>query len=165
MGCAGQWFEFHVIELVNSIGGGEQIEPPVFRDQMWDLRMSPGLGDAGAMLDPAAKAAYKRRLDELREELEEAREFNDPGRAEKAEQEIEFLTRELARAVGLSGRDRKAGSHAERSRVKVTKAIRVALSHIANACPELGQYLETTIKTGEFCVYTPDPRALVPWQL
>jgi tetratricopeptide (TPR) repeat protein len=156
--------EFHVIELVNVVGGGEQETAADSRDQMWDSRMTPGLGDAGALLDPAAKVAYKRRLDELRAELGEAREFNDPGRAERAEEEIEFLTRELARAVGLSGRDRKAASHAERSRVKVTKAIRVALSHIAKACPELGRHLEATIRTGEFCVYTPDPRAPVPWR-
>jgi tetratricopeptide (TPR) repeat protein len=156
--------EFHVVELANLIGGGEVVPPPP-RDEMWDMKTSAGLGDAGAMLDPAAKAAYKRRLHELREELEEAREFNDPGRAEKAQEEIEFLTRELTRAVGLSGRDRKAASHAERSRVKVTKAIRVALSHIADASPALGRHLEVTIKTGEFCVYTPDPRSLIPWQL
>jgi tetratricopeptide (TPR) repeat protein len=157
--------EFHVIELANVISGGEQLAAPAPRDEMWDLRMSPGLGDAGAMLDPAAKAVYKQRLDELREELEEAREFNDPGRAEKADKEIEFLSHELARAVGLSGRDRKAASHAERSRVKVTKAIRVALSHIASASPALAHHLEATIKTGEFCVYSPEPRASVPWQL
>jgi hypothetical protein len=52
----------------------------------------PDLGDAGPLLDATAKA-----------ELEEAEGFNDPARATKARQEMEFLVGELARAVGLGG--------------------------------------------------------------
>jgi hypothetical protein len=40
-----------------------------------------GLGDAGELLDEQAKATYKARLRELREELEEAKEFGDIERA------------------------------------------------------------------------------------
>jgi hypothetical protein len=36
------------------------------------------MGDAGEMLDTQAKAAYKRRTAELREQLEEARELKAP---------------------------------------------------------------------------------------
>jgi hypothetical protein len=68
------------------------------------------LGDAGVLLDATAKAAYRARLAELRAELEEAEGFNDPARAAKARQETEFLVAELARAVGLGGRDRRAAS-------------------------------------------------------
>ena len=50
------------------------------------------LGDAGEMLDDQAKAAYRRRLSELREELEEAKELGNVKRAEQAEQEIDALT-------------------------------------------------------------------------
>ena len=46
--------------------------------------MRPDLGDAGALLDATAKAAYQTRLEELRAELEEAEGFNDPARATKA---------------------------------------------------------------------------------
>src|SRR6266850_5712118 len=44
-----------------------------------------GLGDAGEMLDEQAKLAYRRRLSELREEMEEARELGAVERAERAE--------------------------------------------------------------------------------
>ena len=50
------------------------------------------LGDAGEMLDEQAKAAYRRRLSELREELEEAKELGNVERAEQAEEEIDALT-------------------------------------------------------------------------
>src|SRR5262249_50142796 len=60
-------------------------------------------GDAGELLDAEARAAYKARLDDLQEEIDEAEEFNDPVRAERAREEREFLIRELARAVGIGG--------------------------------------------------------------
>ena len=77
--------------------------------------MRPDLGDAGVLLDATAKAAYQARLGELRAEVEEAEGFNDPVRAARAREEMEFLVGELARAVGLGGRDRRAASHAERA--------------------------------------------------
>jgi hypothetical protein len=51
-----------------------------------------GLGDASEMLDEHAKAAYRRRLSELREELKEAKELGNVERAEQAEEEIDALT-------------------------------------------------------------------------
>src|SRR5262249_33669239 len=39
------------------------------------------LGDAGALLDAKAREQYRRRIDELREELEDAVQVNDPLRA------------------------------------------------------------------------------------
>jgi hypothetical protein len=124
-----------------------------------------GLGDAGALLDPQARAAYKRRVQDLREELEEARAFNDAGRAQRAQEELEFLTHELARAVGFGGRQRLAASAAERARTNITHAIKAALRKINAHHPMLGQHLALTIKTGVFCSYTPDPRVPLAWQV
>ena len=128
-----------------------------------ELGLRPDLGDAGELLDATARAAYKLRLDELRSELEEAEAFNDPARAAKARAELEFLTRELARAVGLGGRDRRAASHAERARLNATRAIRAAMANLARANPALGQHLSVTIRTGRYCSYTPDPRVPITW--
>ena len=44
------------------------------------------MGDAGEMFDEQAKVAYRRRLSELREELEEAKGFGKVERAEQAEE-------------------------------------------------------------------------------
>jgi non-specific serine/threonine protein kinase len=125
---------------------------------------APG-DDAGAMLDPAAKAAYRERLEQMRAEVEDATALNDLGRAERAREEMEVLMQQLAGAVGLGNRDRKIHSNAERSRVAVTKAVTLALRTIGEANPSLRRYLAGTIKTGQFCSYTPDPRFPVTWRL
>jgi uncharacterized membrane protein len=123
-----------------------------------------GFTDAGEMLDPQARAAYRQRLHDLQEELTEAQSFNDPGRIEKLQDEIEFLTQELAQAVGLGGRTRKATSVAERARVNVTKRIKIALRKISEQHPTLGEHLTQTIRTGVFCEYAPFPHQPVTWQ-
>jgi hypothetical protein len=130
-----------------------------------ELPVRPDPGDAGELLDARAKAAYKARLDELAAELEEADRCHDPGRAAKASAERDFLVRELARAVGLGGRDRRAASHAERARLNVTRAIRAAMANLARANPSLGRHLSATIRTGRYCSYTPDPRTAISWEL
>ena len=71
---------------------------------------------------------------------------------------------ELARAVGLGGRDRRAASHAERARLNVTRAIRAAMANLARVHPSLGRHLAATVRTGRYCAYTPDPRAPITWQ-
>jgi hypothetical protein len=124
-----------------------------------------GIGDAGVRLDPEAKAAYRLRLEELRSEIAEAEDFNDPERGARARQELEFLTDELAGAVGIGGRDRKAASSAERARLSVTRAIRAALTRIAEQSPALGRHFEATIRTGTFCSYNPDPRVPMSWEV
>ncbi len=117
------------------------------------------------LLDAQAREQYRRRLAELRVELNEAQTFNDLGRQEKAQQEIDFLSAELARALGLQGRPRSVSTAAERARVNVKKGIRLALTKIAEHCVPLEHYLATNIKTGLFCSYTPPPFDLISWEL
>lgn len=73
-----------------------------------------------------------------------------------------FLLRELSRAVGLSGRDRRAASASERARAAVTRAVRQAITKIGEHHPPLGDHLTRTIRTGTYCAYMPDPRASTP---
>ena len=78
---------------------------------------------------------------------------------------MEFLGEELARAVGLGGRDRRAASAAERARVNVTRTVAAVLKRITAGSPALGEHLTATVRTGYFCSYTPDPRKPVVWRL
>jgi hypothetical protein len=114
-------------------------------------------GDVGPALDRAAKDAYRRRVADLRDALDEATAFGDSGRAERARVEMEALTDELARAVGIGGRDRRASSRSERQRVNVTLRIRKAIKKIAGVSPRLGEHLDRSIRTGTFCAYEPVP--------
>ena len=57
-------------------------------------------GDAGELLDEDARQAYRRRIAELGQELEEAAAWADGARRDRLRAEREFLQDELARAVG-----------------------------------------------------------------
>jgi len=122
-------------------------------------------GDSGEMLDTRAKNAYRRRLVEIDEDIEDARAVGDSDREAQADAEREFLARELSRAVGLGGRDRRAGSASERARASVTRAVRAALARVREHHASLGEHLDRTIRTGVYCAYLPDPRTPVDWKL
>jgi len=154
--------EIHVLDLVAMVEGAA---PPTTSAPTGDGLEGSGLGDAGEVLDAEAKAAYRLRVTELEEELEEARSWNDPEREARAREELDFLARELAGAVGLGGRDRVAASASERARVNVTRAIRAAVTRIREHSPALGRHLDVTLRTGTFCSYVPDPRAPSDWRL
>jgi hypothetical protein len=157
--------EFHVVDLeAANRQAGPAAVGPTGRAGAGELAVRPDLGDAGVLLDATAKAAYQARLAELGAELEEAEAGNDPARATRARAERDFLVAELARAVGLGGRDRRAASHAERARLNATRAIRAAMANLARVHPSLGRHLAATIRTGRYCSYTPDPRTPIAWE-
>jgi hypothetical protein len=153
--------DFHVLELVADATGGAV---DVGADAQAGLTISLGL-DAGVLLDAQAKKAYRRRLAEIDQDCEQALAMGDQAQAEQAQVERDFLVRELARAVGLGGRDRRAASMSERARASVTRAIRHAMAHIHEHHPALGAHLERTIRTGTCCAYLPDPQAPSAWKL
>jgi hypothetical protein len=150
---------FHVRELAAAVGGHARSpaasEPSLQADRE----------DAAPILDSKAKADYRARLSELRADLEEAERMNDRGRAERVRQELEFVNDELSAAVGLNGRDRKISDQAERTRVRIGKAIRSALSGIREHDPSLAHHLTSCIRTGYYCAYLPDPRQVPSWKL
>ena len=115
------------------------------------------LGDAGEMLDERAKTAYRRRLAEIEDDIEQARALEDAVREAQADAERDFLVRELARAIGLGGRDRRAASASERARSGVTRAMRQGIARIGEHHPELGEHLNHAVRTGTYCAYVPDP--------
>ncbi len=114
-------------------------------------------GDAGELLDAKSKAAYRRRIEALQERAAEAEATNDFETAARARAEIDSIASELAAAVGLGRRDRRASADSERVRIAVTKAIRVAEKRLAEHDAELARYLELTVRTGIFCEFTPAP--------
>ena len=141
--------QFHVMDLE-----GYERKPDPTRD---DSSFAPS--DGCPILDAGAKNAYKTRLLELRDELEEAQGFNDIFRTSKIKQEMATLTNELARAFGLNGRSRLALSDAERSRVRVTLAVKGAIDKIGKYDSSVGWHLASSVRTGSFCLYRPAPMA------
>ncbi|MFF3858630.1 transcriptional regulator [Streptomyces sp. NPDC002209] len=144
--------EFHVLDLVAADSDDPAAVGGLLRAD-----------DAGPLLDDRAKHMYRRRLTEIEDDIEEARSDHDIGRQAQAEFERDFLVAELARAVGLGGRGRRAGAASERARAAVTQAVRKAVGRLGDASPALGDHLDRTIRTGTYCVYSPDPRSPSPW--
>lgn len=133
--------EVHVLDLVEATGG--------------PARAAAG-GDTGPVLDSAARAAYRKRLVELEEELDSASVEGDQGRVAQAQSEKEFLLGELSSALGLAGRARRSGDPVERARKAVTMRIATALKSIGAVHPDLARHLRNSVTTGRFCAYRPE---------
>jgi len=142
--------ECHVADLVAAVGGQEVAETPAA-----ELNRATGLGDAGELLDPQARAEYKQRLEDLRAELEQATEWGDKDRASRLQEEIEFISEELSAAYGLGGRARKGADTAERIRKAVSNRIRDSIARIEKENPALGEHLAEAVRMGAFCSYSP----------
>jgi hypothetical protein len=163
-------FDFHgrTVRVRSSRGIdylAELIERPGVERWSVDLAGAGPDGDAGPVLDRDARAAYEERAREIEEELRETDRRTDPARAEALLTELDAIARELAAAVGLGGRSRKAGSAIERARQSVTKALRAAIRRVAEADRELATYLEVTVRTGTACRFEPDLREPVEWRV
>lgn len=119
--------------------------------------------DTGDVIDSRARQNYRRRMEELQQEIEDADSMSDIERASKVRQEFDALAEQLNVAFGLGGRSRTSGSTAERARVATTKAIRSAIERIAEQHPPVGEHLQRAVGTGNYCVYKPEPD--VSWTL
>ena len=151
--------EFHVMDLLSR---PMDASTPAVAVLDGGARREPHAGIP--MLDAQAKAECENRLNELRQELNEAERFKDPQRKAKAQNEVQAIADYLASAVGLGGRDRKTSSDAERARSTVTKCVKNAVQKIGVAIPSLGYHLAARIKTGYFCSYNPHPHRPVAWK-
>lgn len=60
--------------------------------------------------------------------------------------------------------DRPDAAARERARVNVTRAVGGALKRIAGHHAALGAHLRATVRTGNVCIYTPDPRLPTRWE-
>ena len=152
--------EFHALDLVavehGSLRTGRSVEHG-------DVPSTGGTGFPA--IDDAARDAYRRRLADVDDDIDEATRLNDIGRVELAERDRQYLLAELSRAVGLGGRQRVIGSDAERARTSVTRSIRYALKRLAEHNAAVAAHLEQAVHTGTYCTYTPDPLAPITWQI
>jgi hypothetical protein len=112
------------------------------------------------ILDDESRRVLRVRLTELDAELAGSDSDHPALRDER-----DAVASYLASATGLGGRSRTTGSHAERARVAVRKAIVAALARIAEADPWLGRHLRDRVHTGFECRYESDPDHPVRWNL
>jgi len=110
------------------------------------------------VLDDESRRFLGGRLAELDAELA------DSDRSELRDERAAIISY-LATGTGLGGRTRSTGSHAERARVAVRKAIVAALAKIAETDPWLGRHLRDRVHTGFVCRYESDPEHPIRWIL
>ncbi len=137
------------VELLNPAGGPT-------------ASAAAGMG-ADAVLDEAAKTAYRRRLATLDDEIDRAVTRHDDRRAAELDAEREALLDELRRYTGLGGRPRRLGDTAERARQAVTARVRHTLRRLADHHPALADHLQASVTTGSQLCYR--PAETTPWQL
>jgi len=53
----------------------------------------------------------------------------------------------------------------ERARINVTRAIKDTLGRIRAHLPQLASHFDATVRTGSQCVYWPDPRLPIKWEV
>jgi hypothetical protein len=118
-----------------------------------------------ALLDDAARSAYRTRVATLDTELDAADATGDVDRAERAETERQAILAELRRGTGLGGRARQTTAEAERARVNVTRTLRTAIERISDKAPRAGAHLRKSIRTGLACRYDPAPGGPSRWRV
>jgi tetratricopeptide (TPR) repeat protein len=154
--------EFHVLDLI----AVEQGSLPTGRTTVHGQAAVDGAAGVGLpMLDDQARDAYRRRLAEVDEDIEEATRMNDLGRVELAQHDRDYLIAELTAAAGLGGRHRTTGGTAERARTSVTRSIRYSLERLAEHHPAVAAHLGQSVNTGTYCVYNADPLAPITWNI
>lgn len=145
---AAQGREVHVLDLASASAGA---------------CTAPAASAMVGTLDAQARHAYEARIRELQDDIEEARAANDGARADRAETEQEWLVAELARSLGLRGRQRRSNDNVERARKAVAMRIRDALERLGALHPGLARHLRNSVSTGTYCAYRPERE--IAWRL
>ncbi|WP_146615760.1 ATP-binding protein [Nonomuraea aridisoli] len=120
---------------------------------------------AEPLLDAAARAAYRRRVRQLDEQLDGADRAGDAARAATLQAERTALLAELRRATGLGGRPRVQDPETERARVNATRALWATVKRIEAVAPLAGAHLRASLRTGRFFRYQPAPGGPGRWRL
>jgi hypothetical protein len=139
--------EWHVLDLVAAERGSPS-----------------GPVEAGMpVLDDGAREAYRRRLTEVEQDIDEATLLNDVGRVELAVRDRDYLVAELSAAFGLGGRGRRVHGSSERARTSVARSLRYAVARLSEHSADLAAHLRGSLKTGTYCSYCSDPLAAIEW--
>jgi hypothetical protein len=128
----------HLVELLARPGDAVDVTE---LDPALD-RALPTRAGSESTVDNEAQVAYRRRLRELEQKGE---------LTEGESEERSFLLRELAGSAYVVS----SSSELERTRVRVTKAIRRTIAAIAEVSPGLGEHLTASVDTGRRCLYRP----------
>ena len=111
---------------------------------------------AEPVFDDKAKQSYKKKIEDLQEEIKLCEDHSNFERAAELQQEYSELVDHLSISLGIGGKTRKANDPMDKIRSAVTWRIRNAIQKIEKSHPALGKHFTNSIKTGLFCSYCPE---------
>ena len=155
-------YEFPVLILVQQTRGAAAVGRTTTAAEAKDADLSlDDFSGTGPSLDNEALQDYRKRIEDLEDDIEEAERNNNPEAAANAREEQQLLESQITAAVGLGGHPRPVGSPAENARKSVLEAIRRALKNIRTMDSHLGNHLTNSINTGVRVSYSPE--SAVDW--
>jgi tetratricopeptide (TPR) repeat protein len=122
-------------------------------------------GDGQQLVDQATLNAYRRRVEDIDQQIAAAGPAKDRPRIRRLRDEREALRAELSSVLAMSGRSRTFTDSAERARTAVRKAIARAIDAIGQSDAHIASELRSTISTGRSCAYLPDPARPRRWSV
>ena len=137
--------DFSASDLIQAVSGNPEVT----------IRSS-----AGEALDDQAMGEYRARAESLQAEIADARKFNDTGRVERLQDEMESLAGQITSGTGLGGRRRSVGDSLDRARKAVSMAIARTITQIRKIDQDLGDHLNKHVARGAFLSYQSDG---TPW--
>ena len=115
------------------------------------------LGDGFELLDKKALATLKLQIEQLGDQMEDAKEFGEFEKLEKLDAERDQIIARLSSDMGLAGKSRLSTSPIENIRKNIERRISKDSRKLQNSFPEFASHLKTAINTGTVCQYTPFP--------
>jgi hypothetical protein len=108
------------------------------------------------VFDDRAKQSYRKRINDLQEEIKQCEDDSNFERAAELQLEYSDLVDHLTTSLGIGGKTRRANDPMDKMRSAVTWRIRNAIQKIEKSHPTLGKHFANSIKTGLFCSYSPE---------
>ncbi len=115
-----------------------------------------GLGNSFELTDEKTIAALKLYIEQLDDQIEEAKEYGEIEKKEQLEAKKDHIVARLRADTGLGGKSRQSNSAIERTRKSVEKRIHTDIKKLQKDFPEFADHLQA-IKTGTYCQYKPVP--------
>lgn len=148
--------EIIAIELKGFFDIAKMLADPEKEFHCTELMGTAVFADGEPVFDDKAKKAYRRRLLELKEEIDETDLHFNHERRVQLQMEYDSLMRHLTSSLGIGGKSRKMNDPVEKVRSAVTWRVRKAIQRLEKEHPALGKHLSVSIKTGVFCAYKPE---------
>jgi hypothetical protein len=155
----------HLYQLVNGnkISQRQAADIDYINSREFNSRKNSGKYNVDDIITPEAISSIKKRLKELKQEIEEAEQYGDKDRYEKANEEYTEVRKYFDKAIGLHGKSRKFSKKHDSIRTTLQKGIKSAIKRIEQHNRILSQYLESYIRSGDLFTYNPAATNPIYW--